>query len=146
MIKPGAARLVKALRGLARNNVYEFCRSPKLLAAYWRNHGERRHKYTADLVTCGFPDCWSTYRALIERYGENGPIYLDCEDAAAAHSAALKLTGYDPVYIGFTPGQNIGHAISGILRDGKIQVIDPSIWHGMGPLGRPYEPVYYLEV
>lgn len=146
MERSKAERIVKALRGLARTNTYEFCRSPRLLSLYWENFTARRHKYVADRVTCGLADCWSTYRALIERYGEKGPILMDCEDASAAHAAALRLSGYPDVFIGFVAGVHISHAICGVRKDGNIQPIDPSVWYGMGPFEKGYSAALYTEV
>lgn len=146
MERSKAERILKALRGLARNNVYEFCRSPRLLSAYWDNFTNRRHRYVADRVTCGLVDCWSTYRALVERYGEKGPILCDCEDASAAHAAALRLSGYPDVLIGFVAGTHISHAIAGVRIGGRIQPIDPSVWYGMGPFDKGYDSALYAEV
>ncbi len=146
MERSKAERIVLALRGLARANVYEFCRSPRLLSVYWDNFNAGRHKYVADRVTCGLVDCWSTYRALVERYGEKGPILCDCEDASAAHIAALRLGGYPDCLIGFVPGVHISHAICAVRKDGQIIPIDPSVWYGMGPFSKGYSEALYTEV
>lgn len=130
-----AGKITDALAGLARANVVEFQRSPDLCAAYLANLRAGRHKYTPDRVTCGYADCWSTYRALVERY-PTGPILLDCEDAACAHSGWLATQCYaDRIFVGLIPGSIISHAVSGVEKAGEtvIQLVDPCIWYGMPP-------------
>lgn len=129
-----AEYLTDALAGMARANWYDFVQSPKLCEEYLENLKAGRCKYVADKVTCGFADCWSTYRSLCERY-KGKRILLDCEDAACAHAGWLRSQCYkkDKIFVGLVPGRKVSHAICGIKRDGKMIIIDPARWFGMGP-------------
>lgn len=152
-----AARITISLRGLGRVNAYEFCSSPALRRSYLWALKNKRIVYVPDQVTCGLPDCWSTWRGLVERYGERGEkpeaarfggrIPLDCEDIAGAHAGFMSATGTSGVYMGLVPGSQISHAICGV-RDklGFIHPMDPAVWVGMGDFGRPYRPIYWAEV
>lgn len=130
-----AGLITDALHHLAEANWYEFRKSPALARAYRENLAAGRHQYVADKATCGLPDCWSTYRILVERYGGDSAILGDCEDFACAHAAHLaNLGGPDRVYVGLIPGRHIAHAVAGIEdRRGIIQVLDPALWAGMKP-------------
>lgn len=144
-----AQEFARRLQSLAVQNAYAFSRSPELCAAYLRDLKDRRFSYVDDKLTCGLDDCWSSYRALRERYPK-GKIKLDCEDAASAHAGWLASRCYEKVWIGLVPGNRVSHAIVGVSKpgilDGKIRVIDPCRWFGMPPFGRPYSPVYWERV
>jgi hypothetical protein len=129
-----ANKLADALQSLALANWHEFVKSPALCRLYWTNLSERKHVYVPDRITCGLADCWSSYRALCERYRYPSPVFLDCEDAACAHAGWLAAQCYtDRVLVGIVPGRRISHAICGIERDGKKIVIDTARWFGMEP-------------
>lgn len=137
---------VSALHGMARANWYEFARSPELCRSYYENLRARRFKYVPDRYTCGHPDCWSTYRALAERYPEGQKILLDCEDAACAHAGWLASQCYTDaeILVGLVPGVKISHAVCGVRQGGRTYVVDPSRWFGMGPTH--YEGVQWKDV
>lgn len=146
---------VKKLVSLARVNAFEFQRSPALGKKFLKDLSRGRFRYVDDALTCGRADCWSSYRALSERYGKGNTVLFDCEDGAAALSGYLASQCYGGVYIGLVPppaGPRIpgrplvSHAVSGIRQGDAIQILDPSRWYGMGPFGRPYEPVWWGEV
>lgn len=156
-----AAKIVRALRGLARVNAFEFCQSPTLRSAYVASIQKGQNVggiiYVPDPDTCGLPDCWSSWRGLTERYGLRAElstaapwghrIPLDCEDIAMAHAGYLSATGTKGVYAGFIAGKQISHAILGVKdRRGEIHVLDPAVWVGMGEFGKPYRPIYWAEV
>jgi hypothetical protein len=131
--------IVQALQGLARANAHDFSEDARLCARFFRRLKEKRFRYTADRVTCGFLDCWSTFRDLERRYPYPAPILADCEDLACAYSGWLASRCYKGIYVGLKPGKRVAHAVSGIAR-GKgtkttIAIIDPSVWYGMPPTG-----------
>lgn len=125
-------RILLALHDLARAQWHEFIRSPSLCSAYEKNLKAGRHKYVSDKITCGHDDCWSLYSDLVQRY-KTGPIKLDCEEASTVHAAWLASQCYAGIYIGFVPGKQISHCVMGVEKKGKILVVDPSRWYGMGP-------------
>jgi hypothetical protein len=133
-VSPEAAqRVVAALHGLCLANWSDFCRYPEALRAYERNLRAGRHVYVSDQLTCGRPDCWSTYRDLVKRYPSGSePLMLDCEDAASAHIAYLAATCHQDLYMGLICGNPISHAVGAVKKNGKIVIVDPSRWYGMG--------------
>ena len=146
-----AREFARRLQSLAVQNAYAFSQSPALCASYLQDVKRHRFRYVDDKLTCGLDDCWSSYRALKERYGD-GLIKLDCEDAASAHAGWLASRCYEKVWIGLVPGNRVSHAIVGVSRPGgaflggKIRIIDPCRWYGMPPFGRPYKPVFWERV
>lgn len=129
-----AQRVVNALANLARANWYDFVRSPALCVSFRVHLEENRFIYTADRITCGRADCWSTYRELLARYPDPAPILADCEDLACAYAAWWASQCLSGVYVGLVVGKKVSHCIAGFEDEtGKIQVADPSIWYGMGP-------------
>lgn len=149
-----ANRITESLLGMAQANWHEFSISPKLCALYAKNMADGRHTYISDKITCGFADCWSSYRGLAERYPK-GPVYLDCEDAATAHAGWLASQRYtlgEPIYVGLVPGKRISHAIAGVgtnplatrPEDDTIRIVDPSRWYGMAPTS--YDKVFWRRV
>jgi len=158
-----AEYLTDALCGLARANWFEFARDPKLCRVFDENLRGGGHRYYSDRSTCGLADCWSSYRALVDRYQVGHgrfcriathslcqnhlrliarhpkKVLLDCEDAAAALSGWLssQCYGKDRILIGLVPGSIISHAISGVMKpDGSIKIMDPALWCGMGEMGK----------
>ena len=144
---------VKKLVALARVNAFEFSRSQALQRKFLSDLASRNFRYVDDKLTCGRADCWSSYRSLSERYGKS-PVLFDCEDGAGALSGYLASQCYSGVYIGLVPppprrvfgGPLVSHAVSGVESRGRIRVLDPSYWFGMGPFGRPYEPIWWGKV
>jgi hypothetical protein len=132
------AALAGELSRLARTNAVLFSQFPRFHDHYLGALGSRRMKYTTDPETCGKPDCWSSWKQLIDAQcgalganDETTVIKLDCEDDAAALAASLFLRGFD-AFVGVVPGTSISHAIAGYLDDnGHIVVLDPAVWHGM---------------
>lgn len=128
-----ANMVVDALQGLARANWHDFVSSAALCESYAKRLHSKGFRYTPDRVTCGMTDCWSTYKDLESRYPYPAPILADCEDLACSFSAWLASRCYDGVYVGLVPGKRVAHAISGVERArGKIEILDPSRWYGMG--------------
>lgn len=144
--RPVAEFLTDSLCGMARANWFEFQRDPVLCRRYLSDLRSGNHRYVADKITCGLPDCWSSYRGLVERYGK-GPLLLDCEDAACALSGWLASQCYkkDRILVGLVPGRKISHAITGVMKpDGTITILDPARWAGMGPTS--YENPVWRDV
>lgn len=119
-----------ALHGLARANWHDFAAFPTLCAEFASRLRAKGFRYTPDRITCGMADCWSTFKDLAARYPDS-PILADCEDLACAYSGWLASRCYSGVYVGLVPGKRVAHAVSGIEKDGRIQVVDPSRWYGM---------------
>lgn len=120
------------LRELARQNLADFREDKSLVRRYEAALGGDSFRYTSDSVTCGRPDCWSTFRELAERQevGGEDTIGLDCEDDAAALAAWLASKGRE-TYVGIIPGVRVSHAVAGVKRGESIVRLDPALWHGM---------------
>lgn len=154
-----ANMVTDALCGLARSNWYEFAKDSRLCRRFIVNATSRKHLYRSDRSTCGFADCWSSYRALVIRYqtahgrfcqcsdpickkkralvaARPGVILLDCEDAACAVAGwlASQCNPQVRLLVGLVPGKVISHAIYGIQKksDDSVIVRDPARWAGMG--------------
>lgn len=135
--------ILDALQGLTTANWLAFGNSPALCCEYERNLRSGRHVYVDDAITCGEADCWSLYRDLCERY-RGRKIELDCEDAASAHAAWLVSRCYRGISVGFVPAPQISHAVVGVKQGGKMRIVDPCIWYGMG--STTYDGVVWREL
>ncbi len=148
-----ANKILDALVALTQRNVADFCKSPILRRKYLENLSAGNHIYVSDYLTCGWPDCWSTYQDLVKRYPK-GPVLLDCEDAAAAHIGWLFSECKKGLYIGLCPGKAISHAIGGVDRKtpdvdqsktGKnVYIVDPALWFGMPTM--VYKSVFWRKI
>lgn len=171
MIPAAVANMITdALCGLARANWTEFSSDQSLCQSFYANLKGKKHRYISDKATCGFADCWSSYRALVGRYQKKhdrfckcadpicankrrlvakypGVILLDCEDAACSLSGWLQSQCYtkDRILVGLVPGNKVSHAVSGVLKpDNSIHVLDPARWYGMSET--TYENPYWRDV
>jgi hypothetical protein len=152
-----AERLLDRLDRLTRANLRDFEASPALLAQFWRDFDGGGFEYQIDRWACPELECWDTYRELLERV-RTRPRPWDCKKASAALGAALLRDGA-PIVIGLRPGENVSHAVLGVLPpssaigsrgpqpvgtagtsgpDPRVRVLDPSVWTGMSPL-KPHE-------
>ena len=143
--------VLRALQGLAQANKAAFMRHPEMAGVYRHALASGRFRYVSDMETCGLPDCWSTLRALFERY-PIGPIPGDCEDFACGHAGYLAFMGKQAL-IGLRPGTKIAHAVCAVEGPGGTDttigppqaVIDPSLDFGMPPLVK-YNQIYWMRV
>lgn len=143
--------VLRSLQGMAQANAEAFRRYPAMAGAYRHALASGRFRYVSDQETCGLPDCWSTMRALFERY-PIGPIPGDCEDFACGHAGYLASQGKRAL-IGLRPGKRIAHAVCALEGPGGTDtkigapqtVIDPSLDFGMPPLVR-YDQIYWMRV
>lgn len=152
-----AWQIVDALHDLAVANHIDFVKRPGLSELWLANLREGLHVYVSDKVTCGWLDCWSTYKDLIDRYqkqGVRGPVLQDCEDAACSWAGWMTANCFGGVYVGLVPGKKISHAIAGAdyetpdednaLTGRNISIVDPARWYGM--TATTYPKVYWKKV
>lgn len=148
-----AWRIVDALHGLAVANYHDFMASDELSKLYLDNLRAGKHVYVADLITCGWVDCWSTYRDMVRR-NPDGIIRQDCEDAACSWAGWMTANCHSGIYVGLVPGKVISHAIAGAdlktpeadnaTTGRNITIVDPARWYGMAET--KYPKVFWKKV